>query len=573
MNCPACCLPLAADAKFCGHCGASVPSATPPPPRPRAVPAAAQRTKAVPGSLEHHLYDLADALETATELPAHLQLATRAVAAGSGGERRNLVVMGSFRTGKTTLVNKLLQNNFLPIGRDGLGTVVHLDYSEAWSAIPPAHTAGQDIGDEALPALASGPAPFLQEWTLVDTPGLNTEAHDLEKWALREALRADAVIFCLHAHQCLSLLEQETISLTLLPLTTCPIILVVTHLDKISSESDLAELREMIGRFIGSAPAGRLSLFMPSRGSPEAANIGTALLKLVDDKAPAAINAKGAWLERVGLLLSALDAALPTPGVHLQVADADEATKRRDWLVQLLRREHTLAEDEACAMLNSEVGKIKMETTAILDPLPIESLPREGRATMERLLSRAGSAAASHYLKRLREGLALSSPQELTVAASQIDPNAVVRLPVSGPGPLPPGADRAHKRDWRSASLAGAGLAVSLYAGGWIRIVGTAVTLLASESWRRITKQQTQDTERAATVAAIKDWLGMIETSLEKKLREATSVVVAELEKSLTVQAQPAPSSPPPDIDDTLRTLLTRCQESFAQSLSSPSLP
>ncbi len=262
MKCPSCLQQVRAGAKFCGVCGAGLPVAVEPAALP---PISVLRADARP--LEASLYNLSAYLQKMESIPPMLRLAAQKAAQGAE-QSHSLVVLGGHRSGKSTLINQMLGMNLVPTGRLGLPTILRLGFAEQWTGVPaativpaepPAFTP-ETVGDSSR---FCGPIPLLRGWEIVDTPGLNSLNEELERWAVREALGADAIVFCLPAHQLLSEMEQEMITRDILPLTNCPITLAVTYLDRVDSAEDFAELEHRIRRFIATAGPERLRLWMP----------------------------------------------------------------------------------------------------------------------------------------------------------------------------------------------------------------------------------------------------------------------------------------------------------------------
>jgi hypothetical protein len=507
---------------------------------------------------------LADELDRSAAYPAALVRAVQAAAAGPAEDRHTTVVLGEKSRGKTTLVNRLLGRAVLPAGRRGTGRTVRLRHGKTWRAL--LDDAATEVlvvdppfpGDEAKPyRLIEGPADLLRFTALVDTPGLNNVDQGLEAWALREALAADLVVVCLSAEQLLSETERRLVREQLLPLTSCPLLAAVTHLDRVEQEEDRQELEARLRRFLESVPPGRVQAVRiagggdPTGPAPELENAIRNLAARVGQ------SQRETWAGRVDTLLGLLEPLLADPPAAPPPAPAPgEAFED---VRAALRREHDLALREATSHLRAGLADLRLSLPARVADLTPERLRHECAARLIADVHRLGREAARSYLSSLQGSLADDGPAALRTTVALLNPDAAgaampppARL-VLAPAARPP-------RDWKTMCLTGVGIAVLAASTTWVPIVGGALALVGAEYLRRSRRLRFGDESRAEAVAAVQEWLAATEPALVEQLRTEAELVLAQLQQTLG----PAPAALPPASPAAgLRALWSTCREAL----------
>ncbi len=148
MKCANCGKELNADARFCGACGARFSTSpasetTPQPPVPAPAPAAVPEPfvdtnghnySAGTNTLRGDLRKLHEAFAHSGVSPFLLE-ALGALAQGPSLEPPVTLVMGDYRRGKTTIVNRLLGANILGVRPGGEQRAVRIAYGPTWRAL------------------------------------------------------------------------------------------------------------------------------------------------------------------------------------------------------------------------------------------------------------------------------------------------------------------------------------------------------------------------------------------------------------------------------------------------------
>ena len=207
----------------------------------------------------------------------------------------NLVAVGQFKRGKTTLINALIGENLLPVGAIPLTSVVTiLAYGETL-AVRVLYEDGREeqisrdrlpeyVTERGNPNNAKGvrevevtyPSPWLKAGVrLVDTPGIGSVYEHNTDVALRFLPKADAVLFILSVEQPVSQAEREFL---------CQVaehaakVFVLLNKADLLAESELPEsiefARGAVSRALGGGAAllaisGRLAIEAQATGSQE----------------------------------------------------------------------------------------------------------------------------------------------------------------------------------------------------------------------------------------------------------------------------------------------------------------
>lgn len=191
-------------------------------------------------------------------------------------DRFNLVVVGEFNHGKTTLVNALLGASVLPVGVTPTTAVIH---EISWGDTPCARTEYESGEVKEVPfdqvrffalgnpapepdpgpvraLLVRYPAPLLRDHVnLVDTPGVNDLSLQRADITYKYIPQSDAVLFLLDAGQMLTASERVFLQEKLLGQSRDKIVFVVTKKDILSpSELDdvMAYARDNLAKLVPS---------------------------------------------------------------------------------------------------------------------------------------------------------------------------------------------------------------------------------------------------------------------------------------------------------------------------------
>jgi len=284
-------------------------------------------------------------------------------------DRFNLVVVGEFNHGKTTLVNALLGANVLPVGVTPTTAVIH---EISWADIPSAKTeyeSGElrDIPFEEVRLFALGnptpspdpgpvralhvryPAPLLRDHiNLVDTPGVNDLSLQRADITYKYIPQSDAVLFLLDAGQLLTASERIFLQEKLLGQSRDKIVFVVTKKD-ILSPSELDDVmkyaRDNLLPLVPAAPVFAVSAEQamesrPDSGLPELMNHLNQYLSeergriLLDNALGEAINVcklldKGIVARRRGLQMSLEEISRRIDTVERELAGQQKTIEQR----------------------------------------------------------------------------------------------------------------------------------------------------------------------------------------------------------------------------------------------------
>ena len=146
-----------------------------------------------------------------------------------------LVVVGEFNAGKSALINALLGQKTLKVGVTPTTTRINiLGYGEEKS---------QELISEDILHLTA-PAEFLQETSIVDTPGTNAIIREHEEITSRFIPRSDLVLFVTSADRPFT--ESERQFLRKIRKWKKKVVLVVNKIDILETPEELEEIREFI---------------------------------------------------------------------------------------------------------------------------------------------------------------------------------------------------------------------------------------------------------------------------------------------------------------------------------------
>ena len=176
-----------------------------------------------------------------------------------------LVVVGDFKRGKSTLINALLGENIVPTSvTPETVTINRLLYSDAPSTVAVLKNkrrvslSQEELPREALEELIRQlPAEIdhidiyrsnelLKELTLVDTPGIGDLMEEFDQQVAEYLVNADAVIYVISARSPLSASEQTFLSSAVMPQSFSRVFLVVNMTDTLETEENVEKMRRVV---------------------------------------------------------------------------------------------------------------------------------------------------------------------------------------------------------------------------------------------------------------------------------------------------------------------------------------
>ena len=173
-----------------------------------------------------------------------------------------LVVVGDFKRGKSTLINAILGENIVPTAvTPETVTINRLSFAEEPSTIAVLKNkhrvilSQEELPREALEELIRRlPAeidhidilrnnPLLREITLVDTPGLGDLMQAFDQQVADYLIHADAVIYVISARSPLSATEEAFLSSAIMPQNFARVFLVVNMCDTLETPENIDKIR------------------------------------------------------------------------------------------------------------------------------------------------------------------------------------------------------------------------------------------------------------------------------------------------------------------------------------------
>jgi small GTP-binding protein len=158
-----------------------------------------------------------------------------------------LVIVGEFNSGKSAFINALVGASVMPEGVTPTTSVINL------------LRYGETTGETMLPGGVierTFPAPFLDEITVVDTPGTNAIIREHEALTQRFVPRSDLVLFITSADRPFT--ESERGFMEDIREWGKKIVVIINKIDLIRDETDVTKImtfvRENIARLLGFAP-------------------------------------------------------------------------------------------------------------------------------------------------------------------------------------------------------------------------------------------------------------------------------------------------------------------------------
>ncbi|WRS26140.1 dynamin family protein [Oscillospiraceae bacterium MB08-C2-2] len=175
-----------------------------------------------------------------------------------------IVVVGDFKRGKSTLINALLGEAAVPTAvTPETVTINKLSFAEVprieavLSNKKRVTLTQSELERDALLALFKGlPAPvdtvdirlnnhFLRNVTIIDTPGLGDLTEGFDQQVAEYLVNADAIVYVTSARAPLSFTEQVFLSASVMPQSFCRIFMAVNMTDTLESEENIEKVREL----------------------------------------------------------------------------------------------------------------------------------------------------------------------------------------------------------------------------------------------------------------------------------------------------------------------------------------
>jgi len=546
-NCSICGTPMSEGARFCGACGKPPPVASPNPQSPHEsdISVAALRAK---------LADLGTALRELGTAD-YIVLAIDALAVGPSAHNGHLtVVIGEKGRGKTTLVNRLLGDCVLPIGRDSYQVSLRLHSASTWQTIT-AHGERTETSIPVAPDLelraVDGPASVLQHTTLLDTPPLNEVDLDFEKFVVSELVHADAFLICLSASQLLSQNERDVIRHRLLPFLGGDGALVVTNTDIMDDHSVTDEDRHAIhSRAERFARSTKLPcFFLPADPTAPATDV-LEFITLSSRRRKAEVSA--VWHRKVAALLGGVERSLAQAMELVPQSDplpAQPEISKMDRLRELntlLESEHKLALAEAESTVRENLGTIRSGLPSRTARWSPDHAQHEGRSEVAAEVQTVLCNATRLYLHTMEHSLTSCVPRSIHLAADRIgklSPSVEDQTtqPLAGPEF---GHTRMRKKEAGPGVLAIA--AVALLPIYWPAAAAAAVGAVALSQYQRYVREQDFEREvRENATLALSRWVGSVEQDLIDRLREAVRPVLKGLIDRVAEGMAEDPPPPP----------------------------
>ena len=582
MKCGNCGNDLGMEARFCGRCGTRLSPSAPaaigkgsndepgaaqlPPPTSLEPQRGEDSDPAISGlltSLRQLLLELSH-----TGLDRILLDALSVLALGPSTGQGTVVIVGEKSRGKTTVVNRLLGVDALPVGAAGLPKPVLVRPGDSWKALAGVESrivaAGLPLqfGDASGVTTVEGPSPILRQVNILDTPGLNDSDEDFDQIVVRAALQADAVVVVLATHQLLSETERRLIRQRLLPIAGTEMALAVSFLDRVESEDDLLELQRRVSRFMEKcrSPSLRAFFIPPSTGTGSSAlDLETQLLEIAGR---ARARRTQIWKSRVARILEAIDTSVenvPQEGPDATATTQDTVGK----LLKLVASEHDLALMEATALLRSRFAALRLSTPDRLSRLSPETIQHEAIAEFLGGVQAISKEVALSYLETIERQLGAGGTGTVQAAAKGLKEHAGTQLastmvPSPAEASMPP--RRAPDKGVALISAAGA-VAVLLSGGAALPLIGGALSLVAASRLRASRNEEFERQLRGDASVVVGKWLGTVEEELVGQLKASTATLHEALRERISATSiSPVPISPAAKVDTAaLRMRLKEC--------------
>ncbi|MBN2799826.1 MAG: zinc-ribbon domain-containing protein [Deltaproteobacteria bacterium] len=518
MTCPSCGAETRSGATFCPQCGARI------------------EVVEVDETLAAALRELGAALAGRVgEGPlsdALLALADTPVAAG-----HTTVIVGEVARGKTSLVNQLLGEDVLPVGRLGLTEAVRIVHGPVWVA----RRGSRDVLGLPLrppqgegPLSLEGPAPILARTSLLDTPGLNSVAHDFDQAVIGPAAGADLLVICLAANQLLSETEREIITRRLLPVAGGEVALVVGFTDAFEEPEDREEAEARVRGFVQSLGRPVQAVFSEGLHAEAPLALTDLIAESADRRGRVGDRARASRLQHLLEGVRGVVMALEDP--------VDESVERHHRRVAsaraLLQTEASLALGEAETELRTGIQALRRELPRLVGDLSAQRLDTEGPTLLLGRVQALSADVGRGWLQRLELGLlhgseslrAVGADLEGTDLGDPGDKVSVQRLAIESR----PSSGLPEK------TLLAAG-AVAFMVGGPQGWVVSALTIATADLFRRRSMRRFRAGRRDQAVAALSEQLERIEQDLLGALRASSRELVEAIDARLAATPAPQP--------------------------------
>ncbi len=523
------------EAKFCQECGVALARRQ------------GEATLAVADTLPDGLRRVADlaalvAEKQPTVVPQPVVRELRAwAAANPRGEMPTVVVMGEYRRGKSTVVNRLLGQPIAEVRLQPEPNTLRIGQH-------PHHGSHRSI------TCLTCDAPLLQHVDLVDTPAISRQDDCQVAPAIQWALTADAILFCLDARQMLSASERKWIQHELLPLTQCPILLTVSYLDQVLDEQDQQELRELLIQFVSDVADPRLQWMMlpPGKGCQDA--LPDLLAWIQQQVSTTATVTPDDQHQRVRTLLTFLEQSLPDS----ERESRERLAQQREETLAILNQAHRLAMMHAVSLFRQQCSYLRGDLKAILKASEQSTYGFEAFSHVVQQLSKRLQRCGADYLSDLQHALRYDGAAGMRHTSESVNPSGT--LTTEAPQLAAPHVPKRSSSNWKASMLEAAMVAMAVAQPGLNTVIGGAVGLIAASSMRQANRQRAGGQIILRTEHSLQTWLSESEPQLFAAFTDAADQVFDDICQQLVQRFEPSATPlQSTSIHTELRQAITAC--------------